>query len=231
VRGGRLLVLTWLLAGGVEGAANAGGSSAGPAGEVAAAEVLRIIDGDTIEVSVGARVARVRLIGIDTPETKGATAALGAVATEATRGLLEGKSVVLEKDVSEVDRYGRLLRYVWLHTDGWTLVNEEIVRLGFAQPATYPPDVRYVETFVVADQEARAAGRGLWATASAQPAAVPGAAPTSGDGCDPSYPTVCIPPYPPDLDCSQIGFRRFEVVPPDPHGFDGDHDGIGCESG
>lgn len=48
--------------------------------------------------------------------------------------------------------------------------------------------------------------------------------------CDPSYPTVCIPPPPPDLDCKDIPFRRFKVLPPDPHRFDGDHDGIGCES-
>ena len=49
--------------------------------------------------------------------------------------------------------------------------------------------------------------------------------------CDPSYPTVCIPKYPPDLDCGEISFRRFQVTGSDPHGFDGDNDGIGCESG
>ncbi len=46
----------------------------------------------------------------------------------------------------------------------------------------------------------------------------------------PPYPTVCIPPSPPDLDCGEIAYRRFTVLPPDPHRFDGDHDGIGCES-
>lgn len=49
-------------------------------------------------------------------------------------------------------------------------------------------------------------------------------------GCDESYPDVCIPPYPPDLDCGEIGYRRFKVVGSDPHGFDRDNDGIGCES-
>ena len=49
-------------------------------------------------------------------------------------------------------------------------------------------------------------------------------------GCDPAYPTVCIPPPPPDLDCKDITFRRFTVLPPDPHRFDGDHDGVSCES-
>lgn len=54
--------------------------------------------------------------------------------------------------------------------------------------------------------------------------------PPSNENCDPSYPTVCIPPPPPDLDCGQINYRRFQVLPPDPHHFDGDHDGIGCET-
>jgi len=52
----------------------------------------------------------------------------------------------------------------------------------------------------------------------------------SQNQCDSSYPSVCIPPYPPDLDCGEIGFSNFRVVQPDPHGFDGDKDGIGCES-
>src|SRR5690606_26161976 len=58
----------------------------------------------------------------------------------------------------------------------------------------------------------------------------PPAAPPAGN-CHPSYPTVCIPPPPPDLDCGQISHRRFQVVGDDPYNFDGDHDGIGCESG
>ena len=52
----------------------------------------------------------------------------------------------------------------------------------------------------------------------------------SGSACDPAYPTVCIPPPPPDLDCGDIPFRNFKVLAPDPHHFDGDHDGIGCET-
>jgi len=59
----------------------------------------------------------------------------------------------------------------------------------------------------------------------------PPPAPTPVGNCDPSYPTVCIPPAPPDLDCKDIPFRRFKVLPPDPHRFDGsDNDGLGCES-
>ena len=60
---------------------------------------------------------------------------------------------------------------------------------------------------------------------------IPGGGGAGGDGsCDPSYPTVCIPPPPPDLDCGDIPYKRFKVLPPDPHGFDRDRDGIGCES-
>jgi len=120
---------------------------------------------------------------------------------------------------------------VWLHEDGeWLLVNRELVGLGYAQVSTYPPDVKYAELFLDAEREARDAGRGLWGEAPASPK--PTKKPKSPDGnCDPSYPTVCIPPYPPDLNCGDIPHRRFKVLPPDPHGFDGnDNDGIGCES-
>ncbi len=69
------------------------------------------------------------------------------------------------------------------------------------------------------------------ATVAAPATAIPTASPTPTNGprCDASYPAVCIPPPPPDLDCKDITVRRFRVFPPDPHGFDGDHDGIGCE--
>lgn len=63
------------------------------------------------------------------------------------------------------------------------------------------------------------------------PTVAPAATATpSRAGCSAAYPTVCIPPPPPDLDCKDVGFKRFQVLPPDPHGFDADHDGIGCES-
>jgi hypothetical protein len=62
------------------------------------------------------------------------------------------------------------------------------------------------------------------------PAPTPTPVPPSGGNCDPAYPTVCIPPPPPDLDCSEIPYRNFKVLPPDPHGFDGDGNGIGCQS-
>jgi len=191
--------------------------------------VVDVVDGDTIKVSIDGVTYTVRYIGMDTPETvKPGTPVqwMGPEASAANRALVEGQQVVLEKDVSEVDRYGRLLRFVWLdRPEGWLLVNVELVRLGFASVFTYPPDVGYVDLLLAAEREARDAGRGLW-SATPPPSASAGA---SG-GCDPAYPTVCIPPPPPDLDCGNIPYRRFTVLSPDPHHFDGDGNGIGCES-
>ena len=129
--------------------------------------------------------------------------------------------------------FGRLLRYVWLPsaTGGPLLVNEELVRLGYASSSSYPPDVRHQDRFVAAQRDAADGGRGLWAaTPAPQPTSQPVAPLPVAGSCDPSYPGVCIPPAPPDLDCGDITFRRFQVVAPDPHGFDGNHDGVGCES-
>ncbi|MBI2853006.1 MAG: thermonuclease family protein [Chloroflexi bacterium] len=116
--------------------------------------VVRIIDGDTIDIEGGFRV---RYIGIDTPERD---EHFFLEATEANRRLVEGKRVRLEKDVSETDRYGRLLRYVWV---GDRMVNVELVRLGMAETKSYPPDVKYQDYFKQMEGEARAVGRGIWA--------------------------------------------------------------------
>ncbi|MGQ9567201.1 MAG: thermonuclease family protein [Anaerolineae bacterium] len=183
------------------------------------AQVVRVDDGDTIQVEIAGQVYRVRYIGMDCPE---GTELFGTEATRKNAELVAGKVVELERDVSETDRYGRLLRYVWV---GGLLVNGELVRLGYARARAYPPDVRYHDLFVRLEEEARSAGRGLWGL---PPTAT--AAPQTG-ACDPAYPTVCIPPPPPDLDCGDIPYRRFPVLPPDPHHFDGDHDGVGCEGG
>ena len=141
----------------------------------------------------------------------------------------------LEKDVSETDRYGRLLRYVYVDD---AMVNAVLVQEGYAQVSTYPPDVRYVDDFLALQRDAMDVGRGLWSlegtsVVEVSPGGLETNAPagdqeTVGD-CDPAYPTVCIPPPPPDLNCGDIEFRRFHVMPPDPHKFDGDRDGVGCE--
>jgi len=120
------------------------------------------------------------------------------------------------------------LRYVIADS---IFVNYELVRTGYAQVLTYPPDVSCQSTFSAAQTIARDNQLGFW-----KPTPVPsyGGGGESGTGsgtgnCDPSYPTVCIPPPPPDLDCKDISYRNFTVIGSDPHHFDGDHDGVGCE--
>ncbi len=122
----------------------------------------RAIDGDTIEVKIEGESYKVRYIGIDTPELHHPEKPVGHYAQEAyekNRDLVEGKTVFLEKDVSETDRYGRLLRYVYTED---VFVNAYLVQQGYAQVSTYPPDVKYQERFLELQREAREAGRGLW---------------------------------------------------------------------
>ena len=117
------------------------------------AVVTRVIDGDTIEIEGGERV---RYIGIDTPEVG---EPYYQEATEANRNLVEGKRVRLEKDVDDRDEYGRLLRYVWIYH---TMVNAELVRLGYAYSYSYRPNIRYQEYILQVEKEAREQERGLW---------------------------------------------------------------------
>ena len=132
-------------------------SSQSPPGVTARGEVIRIIDGDTIEVRLtDEQVRKVRYIGIDTPER---SEDLYTEATRANAGLVDGKEVSLVKDVSATDRYGRLLRYVYV---GETFINAELVRQGYAAAATYPPDVVHAGYFVKLAAEAREKGVGLW---------------------------------------------------------------------
>jgi micrococcal nuclease len=216
----------------------------GPAGPVESAVVTSVTDGDTVRVALdGGPEQPLRYIGIDTPESVDPRRPVGCYGTEAAAAnaaLVAGQAVVLERDVSDTDHYGRLLRHVWLELgSGWLLVNLELVRVGYAAVSTYPPDVKYTDLLLTAQQEAIAAGAGLWGPACSSappvPTADPGApvaeAPSvAGRGCDPSYPDVCIPPAPPDLDCGDVAARWFTVLPPDPHRFDGNADGVGCDS-
>lgn len=214
-----------------------------------------IVDGDTIEVAArDGTTHRVRLIGIDTPETG---ECYGGEATAALADLLPlGSPVALIRDVSETDRYGRLLRYVE-RTDpsGVTIdVGAELVAAGYARSVAYPPDTARLGTYDELAAAAAAARLGRWApgvcappattaaagerppttnatatTTSSAPVAIVPAAGLPAPDCDPSYPTLCLPVGAPDLDCGDLSERRFPVLPPDPHRFDGDHDGVGCE--
>ena len=121
------------------------------------AYVKRVIDGDTIEVDLNGKAYRVRYIGINSPEYD---QPYGYEATQANSSLVFGKTVILEKDVSETDKYGRLLRYVYV---GDLFVNAHLVKFGWAQAATYPPDVKYSSYFVSLEREARENNEGCWA--------------------------------------------------------------------
>jgi len=120
------------------------------------ARVVRVIDGDTIEIAGGAHV---RYIGMDTPETYPEVEFYGPEAKAKNVELVEGKVVTLEKDVSETDKYGRLLRYVYV--DG-VFVNGELVRLGYARATSYPPDTKYESLLSQLEKEAKAAKLGIW---------------------------------------------------------------------
>lgn len=126
--------------------------------QLAAARVVRVVDGDTIDVLLDGDTYRLRYIGVDTPERN---ERYYQAATAANRRLVSGRTVYLEKDVSETDRYGRLLRYVY-RADG-RMVNEILVADGLAFAATFPPDVRHTARFQAAQRRAQAAGRGMWA--------------------------------------------------------------------
>lgn len=148
------------------------------------AVVTHVVDGDTIDVEIGGQTYRVRYIGIDTPETVDPNRPVGCYGAEASdynKSLVHGQTVGLEKDVSETDRYGRLLRYVWL---GGEMVNAILVRDGYAQASTYPPDVKYQDTFLQLQREAREAGRGLWGAACASPTPTAAVGGAGGGGCD-----------------------------------------------
>jgi micrococcal nuclease len=122
-------------------------------------KVTRVIDGDTIEIEGGEHV---RYIGIDTPETvdpRKPVQCFGVEASAKNKELIEGKMVRLEKDITDRDKYNRLLRYVWVDN---LFVNLELVKQGFAYSYSYPPDIKYQKQIVSAQQEAREAKRGLW---------------------------------------------------------------------
>jgi micrococcal nuclease len=128
------------------------------------ATVLRVVDGDTIYVDLAGHAEKVRYIGMDTPEVhhpRRGEEPGGRAATLLNRRLVEGRTVRLELDVQSRDRYGRLLAYVYV---GDVMVNAELVRRGYAQAMTVPPNVRHASLFVRLQREAREAGRGLWAS-------------------------------------------------------------------
>jgi len=116
-------------------------------------KVIQVIDGDTIIVEGGYHV---RYIGIDCPERN---EPFYVEAKQINKDLVEGKAVKLEKDISDQDKYGRKLRYVYVDD---MLVNAELVRLGYAYSESYPPDTKYQAFLDAMANEARQSKRGIW---------------------------------------------------------------------
>lgn len=132
---------------------------------LANAVLVRVIDGDTIDVTIAGSAERVRLIGIDTPETKKPNTPVqcfGPEASEFTHSLLpDGTALHLERDAEARDPYGRLLAYVYRVDDGM-FVNMEIMLRGYARPLSIPPNINHADEFVAAARDAREANAGLW---------------------------------------------------------------------
>ena len=128
-----------------------------------------VVDGDTIDVIINGREERIRLIGIDTPETKKPNSPIecfGPEATAFTELLLPvGTRVRIERDIVNRDDYGRLLGYVYRVDDG-IFVNYEVMRQGFGQPLSIGPNDLYAQLFTDAARAAEADGAGLWAACS-----------------------------------------------------------------
>ena len=128
--------------------------------------VVWVVDGDTIHVRIGKRVEKVRYIGVNAPEVPHETRwwPHGGEQASAVNRVLVAKHVVrLELDVSHRDGWGRLLAYAWIvRSKKRVMANAEMVRRGYAQVMTIPPNVKYQELFLELQREARAAGRGLW---------------------------------------------------------------------
>lgn len=182
--------------------------------------VIYVVDGDTLRVRLDdGRREDVRLIGIDTPERG---ACLAGRATGHARRLADDERVVLRGDPTQDtrDRYGRLLAYAWVHGRD---VGFQQVSSGLARVYVYDRPFQRLGAYRRAERVGRALARNVWRGCGS-----PGSA-KSPAKCDPSYPGVCIPPPPPDLDCAQVPVSGFAVRGLDPHNFDGDGDGVGCE--
>lgn len=157
--------------------------------------VVNVIDGDTLTVRTKHGQAIVRLIGIDAPERgdqgRPAECFFEAATVALTQLTPPGSTVYLEQDVSDTDRYGRFLRYVWIaRAHSWILVNEELVRQGAAIAREYPPDQRYTDRLTAAQQEAQRTRAGLWGACTPLQSS-PSRAPSPLSSCDPSYPDMC----------------------------------------
>lgn len=222
-----------------------GSSALAQAPVVLRATVDHVVDGDTVRVRARGFDTTVRLIGIDTPETKrpGYPVQCGgpAASAETARLLRPATPVRVVSDPSQDtrDRYGRFLGYIYVGAGAGARgsVNFRLVATGFAKAYVYDSSTpfRYAGPFLASEIRAKRLQRGVWGapcngdTTRPQVLPVSRTTGTPGTRCDPNYAGACIPPPPPDLDCSGITARRFSVVGTDVHHFDSDGDGIACE--
>jgi micrococcal nuclease len=204
--------------------------------------VISTGDGDTLRVQVNGKVTTVRLACVDAPESTQAGGKEAAI--RLSQFLPKNQNVELR--VVEIDRYGRSIAEVFKNGAS---VNLQMVQEGRA--AVYRQYLSACagnqDRYLQAEAKAKQRKLAFWSQANpimpwdfragqrspanptpvARPAAPAPTAQTSN--CSPAYPGVCIPPAPPDLDCGEVSYRNFTVVAPDPHGFDRDGDGVGCE--
>ncbi len=184
------------------------------------AEVVWVIDGDTIDVDLDGETYRVRYIGVDTPERE---EPFYAEASEYNRRMVANQTVFLVKDVSDTDRFGRLLRYVYL--DDGTFLNADLIAKGYARLVTFPPDVSNADYFRELQEEARSAELGMWGQATF-------------DNLDQS-PLGCTTCEKNRYDCRDFSTQAdaqacydycFSIKNEDIHNLDGGNDGLACES-
>lgn len=147
-------------------------SSSQPLPDGANGRIVKVIDGDTVDVSMSGHTERVRLIGIDTPETKKPNTPIecfGPEATERTKELLpDGTPVLVQRDVEARDPYGRLLGYVYRTSDN-LFVNQDLMINGFARPLSIAPNTAFASEFATLAQTAQNSKIGLWGECASEP--------------------------------------------------------------
>lgn len=192
--------------------------------------VAHVVDGDTIKLDNGQVL---RYIGIDTPETvdpRKPVQCFGKEASDKNRELVEGKEVRLEKDISETDKYGRILRYVYV---GDTFINDYLVRQGYAHSYSYPPDIKHQDQFKQAEEEARNNKRGLWAddackteTTAITAPATPTPSSSSNLGGTVAYSCNCSKTCA-QMDCAEA---QYQLKSCGCSRRDADKDGVACDA-
>lgn len=159
--------------------------------------VNRVVDGDTIKIIYNGKEESLRLIGVDTPESVHSNSSLnvveGKTASEFTKTYLENKEIFVEFDVQQRDYYGRLLGYVWL-ADG-TLFNNLLLQKGMAKVATFPPNVKYVDTFTATQTVARNNRTGFWNSLFIEPVTPVQPTPSPTPTRPTSYDGLTVSPY------------------------------------